>query len=98
MPSVRFQHDLVGGSPEASSTAGAVGLQLRLLGPVEIVAGGRVLDIGGPRQRIVLAMLALNVNRVMPVERLIDAVWDDSPPSTARGQIQICISALRRVL
>jgi DNA-binding SARP family transcriptional activator len=42
-------------------------------------------------------MLALNVNRVTPVELLIDAVWDDDPPSTARGQIQICISALRKL-
>jgi DNA-binding SARP family transcriptional activator len=42
-------------------------------------------------------MLALNANRVMPVERLIDAVWDDSPPLTARSQIQICVSALRKL-
>lgn len=55
------------------------------------------MEIGGPRQRIVLAMMALNVNRVTPVERLIEAVWDDSPPSTARSQIQICISALRKL-
>lgn len=55
------------------------------------------MDIGGPRQRVVLAMLGLNANRVTPVEQLIDAVWDTSPPSTARGQIQICISALRKL-
>src|SRR4051812_40801328 len=70
---------------------------LRLLGPVELVVGQRPLDLGGPRQRAVLAMLGLNANRVVPVDHLIDAVWDSSPPSTARGQIQICISALRKI-
>lgn len=42
-------------------------------------------------------MLGLNANRVTPVEQLIDAVWDTAPPSTARAQIQICISALRKL-
>ncbi|OLF11280.1 hypothetical protein BU204_30615 [Actinophytocola xanthii] len=45
-----------------------------------------------------LAMLALNANRVTPTDHLIDAVWNTSPPTTARAQIQICISALRRVI
>ncbi|OLR92484.1 AfsR/SARP family transcriptional regulator [Actinokineospora bangkokensis] len=53
--------------------------------------------MGGARQRVVLSMLALNAGRVTPLEQLIDAVWDDEPPSTARGQIQFCISALRKV-
>ncbi|PRY35773.1 AfsR/SARP family transcriptional regulator [Umezawaea tangerina] len=70
---------------------------LRLLGPVELVLDRRSLDLGGPRQRIVLSMLGLNANRVVPVDQLVDAVWDRSPPSTARGQVQICISALRRI-
>ncbi|WP_410567364.1 BTAD domain-containing putative transcriptional regulator [Amycolatopsis sp. cmx-4-61] len=70
---------------------------LRLLGPVELVLDGRSLDLGGPRQRVVLAVLGLNANRVVPVEQLIDAVWGTAPPSTARGQIQICISALRKL-
>ena len=46
---------------------------------------------------MILSMMALNANRVTPVEQLIDAVWDTSPPSTARAQIQICISALRKL-
>ncbi|MFC6091939.1 AfsR/SARP family transcriptional regulator [Saccharothrix lopnurensis] len=70
---------------------------LRLLGPVELVLDGRSLDLGGPRQRVVLAVLGLNANRVVPVDQLIDAVWGVNPPSTARGQVQICISALRKL-
>ena len=45
-----------------------------------------------------LAMLALRANRVTSVEQLVDAVWGEQPPSTARGQIQGCISGLRKVL
>src|SRR6266568_353183 len=82
----------------APETGGRVGsMTLRLLGPLELVAQGRSVDLGGPRSRIVLAMLALNANRVTSVGQLIDAVWDISPPATARSQIQICISTLRKL-
>ncbi|MEU7526048.1 AfsR/SARP family transcriptional regulator [Saccharothrix sp. NPDC042600] len=70
---------------------------LRLLGPITLTSDGREHDLGGPRQRVVLAMLALNANRVVPVERLIDAVWNTTPPTTARTQVQICVSALRKI-
>ncbi len=73
-------------------------LALRLLGPLALSVDSDELDLGGSRQRVVLAMLALNANRVVPVDTLIDAVWDSSPPNTARAQIQICVSGLRRVL
>ncbi|GAA1371469.1 AfsR/SARP family transcriptional regulator [Catellatospora chokoriensis] len=70
---------------------------LRLLGPVEMTIGDRSVNLGGARQRTVLAVLGLNANRVVPVDQLIDAVWGADPPTTARSQIQICISALRRI-
>ncbi|HEX6354999.1 AfsR/SARP family transcriptional regulator [Actinophytocola sp.] len=73
-------------------------LALRLLGPLTLSVDGEERDLGGTRQRVVLAMLALNANRVVPIEQLIDAVWDTAPPTTARAQIQICVSGLRRVL
>ncbi|WP_348774352.1 BTAD domain-containing putative transcriptional regulator [Micromonospora sp. WMMD998] len=72
-------------------------MSLRLLGPIEMIDGERSMNLGGTRQRIVLAMLGLNNSRVVPMDQLIDAVWGEDPPSTARGQIQICISALRRL-
>ncbi|WP_329586414.1 NB-ARC domain-containing protein [Kitasatospora sp. NBC_01250] len=71
-------------------------MALKLLGPVELDHEGRSLDLGGPRQRVVLAMLGLNVNQTTSTEQLIDAVWGDSPPVTARGQIQVAISTLRK--
>ncbi len=42
-------------------------------------------------------MLALNPNRVVPIELLIDAVWSTAPPTTARAQVQICVSSLRKI-
>lgn len=56
------------------------------------------MRLGGHRQRVVLAVLALRANRVTSVEYLSEAVWGPKPPQTARGQIQTCVSALRRLL
>jgi DNA-binding SARP family transcriptional activator len=71
-------------------------MRVRLLGPVELAAGQQPLDLGGPRQRVALAVLGLNVNRVTSVDHLIDAIWGEAPPPTARAQIQVCISSLRK--
>jgi len=70
---------------------------LRLLGPLALVTDNGEIDLGGSRQRVVVALLALNVNRVTAVDHLVDAVWSTDPPNTARAQIQICISRLRKV-
>jgi len=67
------------------------------MGPLDLSSDKGEHDLGGTRQRMVLAMLALTANRVVPVERLIDAVWNTNPPTTARAQIQICISTLRKI-
>lgn len=73
-------------------------MEFRILGPLEVDRGDGLLDIGGQRQEIVLAMLLLEASRIVAVDRLVDGVWPDSPPATARSQIQICVSKLRRVL
>lgn len=71
-------------------------MEFCILGHLEVSANGRPVQLGGARERTVLAMLLLEADHVIPVERLIDAVWGDDPPATSRGQIQICISNLRR--
>ncbi|MDT5037048.1 MAG: hypothetical protein QOE03_2233 [Micromonosporaceae bacterium] len=73
-------------------------MELRILGPLEVLASGGPVALGGPRPRTLLAVLALEPNRVVPVERLVDAVWDEAPPPTARSQLQMCVSGLRRAL
>jgi DNA-binding SARP family transcriptional activator len=69
----------------------------RLLGPLEVRHDAEPLSFS-PRQRIVLSMLLVEPNRVVAVDRLVDAVWDTTPPSTAREQIRICVSSIRRRL
>jgi DNA-binding SARP family transcriptional activator len=73
-------------------------MQFRVLGSLEVCASHGPLQVVAPRQRTVLAMLMLEANRIVSTDRLIAAVWDDNPPATARGQIQICVSTLRRLL
>jgi DNA-binding SARP family transcriptional activator/tetratricopeptide (TPR) repeat protein len=70
---------------------------LRILGPLEFDAGLGPVKLGGPREHAMLALLALRANRVVSMEQLIDAVWAEDPPPTARSQVQTSVSALRKV-
>lgn len=54
--------------------------------------------LGGPKQRVVLAHLILNANHVVTADRLIDAIWGDEPPDTARNTLQTYIRHLRKGL
>ena len=73
-------------------------LQFRILGPLEVSRDGAVVDLGARKQRAVLALLLLNANRVVPTERLIDELWGDTPPETARSALQVYVAALRKAL
>nr|WP_212991647.1 BTAD domain-containing putative transcriptional regulator [Actinoplanes auranticolor] len=73
-------------------------MMFRILGPLSVTSAGRELAITAGRDRVVLAMLLLRPGRIVAVAELIDAVWEDRPPTTARGQLQTCISRLRRTL
>ncbi|MGZ6645805.1 MAG: BTAD domain-containing putative transcriptional regulator, partial [Solirubrobacteraceae bacterium] len=73
-------------------------MDFRILGPLEVLDDGRTLDLGGAKQRAALAVLALHANRVVAHERLIEALWDEEPPDTARKALQVYVSQLRKVL
>ncbi|MFF8642790.1 BTAD domain-containing putative transcriptional regulator [Streptomyces sp. NPDC015345] len=73
-------------------------MHFRLLGPVEAWREGRRLALGGPKPRALLAALLLEPGRVVSADALIDAIWGDRPPDTARSLIQSYVSALRRAL
>lgn len=73
-------------------------MEFRLLGAVEACIDGRVIDLGHPRQRCVLAVLLLEANRMVPTERLIERVWADRPPQRARVAVSGYVSRLRRIL
>ncbi|WP_185845983.1 BTAD domain-containing putative transcriptional regulator [Kibdelosporangium aridum] len=72
--------------------------EFRLLGEVEVLAGGDTANLGPARQRCVLAAMAVDVGRVVPVERLIDRVWGDDPPVRARAVLSTYTSRLRHAL
>jgi DNA-binding SARP family transcriptional activator len=73
-------------------------VEVRLLGPVGIVDGARAVAVPGVKQRTTLATLALHAGEAVPVERLVDIVWGERAPRTARRQVLNCVSSLRRIL
>lgn len=73
-------------------------IEFRILGPLEAVTDGRSLPLGGVKQRAVLALLLLDAGRVVPTERLIDALWSGEPPATAAASLQNFVSHLRKTL
>src|SRR4051794_15600491 len=75
-----------------------VPLRFSLLGPLTVTTDGEPAALGGPKQRALLASLLLEPNRVVSSDRLIDAVWGEAPPDTARNTVQVYISQLRKLL
>src|SRR4051812_43625741 len=73
-------------------------MDFRILGPLEVFENGRALELGGPKQRALLALLLLDANHVVATERLIDALWDEQPPETARKALQVHVSQLRKAV
>jgi predicted ATPase/DNA-binding SARP family transcriptional activator len=73
-------------------------IYFKLLGPLEVWAGGRQLQLGGPKQRALLAILLLQANHVVSRQRLIELLWGDHTPETAENNLQVLISQLRKVL
>ncbi|MFF0232516.1 BTAD domain-containing putative transcriptional regulator [Micromonospora sp. NPDC005254] len=74
------------------------GLQIRLLGPVGVWHGTRWLGPSAAQQRTVLAMLALECGNIVPIDRLVTALWGTAPPASARNAVQGCVSRLRALL
>ena len=82
--------------PRAAATAD--GLRFCLLGPVQVLARGHTVPIGGTGMRGVLAMLLLEPNQVVPLDRIVDVLWSHEPPASARTMVQGYVSRLRQCL
>ncbi len=76
----------------------ALGLELRVLGPFEAAIGGEVLDLGGPKQRAVLALLALRAPSGLSIDGVIDGIWGERAPNAARSSVWSYVSNLRALL
>src|SRR5215210_1601666 len=73
-------------------------LEFRILGPLEVVGVEGPLALGGPKQRATLAILLLNANRVVSIDRLADQLYGGRAPVTAATQVHRQISELRKAL
>jgi WD40 repeat protein/DNA-binding SARP family transcriptional activator len=73
-------------------------MRFKLLGPLEAVRGADRVALGGPKQRLVLALLLIRANQVVSTERLIDEIWEEDPPDAARPSLQSYVSHLRKAL
>src|SRR6476659_11046274 len=73
-------------------------MEFRILGPLEVVEDGNPIALGTLKERLVLAVLLLHANEFVSRERLIDELWGESPPPTARKAVNVYISQLRKAL
>lgn len=70
----------------------------RILGPLEVEGPAGPLRISSGREEAVLALLLLETNQVVAIDRVVDTLWNHDPPETVRTQVQILVSRLRRKL
>jgi DNA-binding SARP family transcriptional activator len=73
-------------------------LEFRILGPLEVADDGELMQLSGQKQRALLALLLLDVNRVVSTDRIVDALWGEEPPRTAATSLQNFVSQLRKLL
>jgi predicted ATPase/DNA-binding SARP family transcriptional activator len=86
-------------STVGNATSGPAPLEVRVLGPLELISGdGEVLALPGGKPRLVIAVLALEPERVVSVDRLAHCLWGERPPATAHKVLQSYISRLRKLL
>jgi DNA-binding SARP family transcriptional activator len=73
-------------------------VQFRLLGPLEAQDGERRVELGRPKQRVLLAILLVHANQVVSLDRLVEELWGEQPPPQAAASLQTYVSNLRRAL
>jgi predicted ATPase/DNA-binding SARP family transcriptional activator len=73
-------------------------VDIRLLGPLEVSAGGVLVPLGGPRQRTLLGLLALRAPNIVSRTYLIDGIWGERPPGSASKTLHAHVAYVRRAL
>jgi len=73
-------------------------IEFRILGPLDVRSDGESLDIGGPKQRALLALLLLSANRVVSCDRLIEELWPDHGTAAAEKTLRVSVARLRTAL
>jgi DNA-binding SARP family transcriptional activator/pimeloyl-ACP methyl ester carboxylesterase len=77
---------------------GMCSVEFRILGPLEVTACGRSLELAAPRVRALLALLIVHANQVVPAGRLIEELWPGHPADRAAASLQVRLSELRKAL
>ncbi|MFI4978343.1 MAG: BTAD domain-containing putative transcriptional regulator [Solirubrobacterales bacterium] len=73
-------------------------MEFRVLGPFEVRRDDQALALGGAKQRALLAILLIEANHVVGLDRLAELLWRHDPPATSNHIIEVYVSQLRRVL
>jgi DNA-binding SARP family transcriptional activator len=73
-------------------------MQFRVLGPLEVIADGRTVELPAAKHRALVAALLVHANQAVSADRLIGALWDSQPPASAAKTLQTYVSQLRRDL
>jgi len=73
-------------------------LDFRVLGPLEVWRDGALVAIPAPKQRALLSLFLLRANEAVPQDELIDQIWGEDAPESARASLQNQIHALRKIL
>jgi DNA-binding SARP family transcriptional activator len=73
-------------------------VEFRILGPLQVLEGGRELSLGSAKERSLLAVLLLHAGATVSRERLIEELWGEAPPATAGKALNVHVSQLRKAL
>jgi DNA-binding SARP family transcriptional activator len=73
-------------------------IELRILGPLEVSVDGRQIELSGRNERALIAYLAVNANRPVSTDAIIDALWGEAPPPTAREMVRTYVARTRKRL
>ena len=73
-------------------------IEYRILGPLEVSANGRLIEVGGPKLRALLVILLLRANESVPRDVLVDELWGEQPPVGAQHSLDVYVSRLRKSL
>jgi hypothetical protein len=73
-------------------------MEIRILGPLEVVAEGDPVELPSGKARLLLAALVVHANQVVSTDRLFEFLWHGQPPDSAVGTLQTYVSHLRRSL
>ncbi len=73
-------------------------MEVSVLGPIDVSLAGRQVDLGTPKQRALVAALALSRGRPVSVDGIVDLLWEDAAPPGVTATLQAYVSQLRRVI